>query len=44
MKYLQRSFSLPASNGKMTQTEYEIAVGIRNADGSLKDAQKCKKS
>ena len=34
MKYLQPTFSVPTSSGKLTDREYEIAVGIRNPDGT----------
>ena len=29
MKYQQPTFSAPVSNGKLTQEEYEVAVGLR---------------
>lgn len=35
MQYLKPSFSGPVSNGKISQTDYEIAVGIRHPDGIL---------
>lgn len=40
MKYLEKTFSVPVGAGKMTQTEYEIRVGLRNPDGSLKRPKK----
>jgi hypothetical protein len=42
MKYQQPTFTLPTVNisRKMTQTEYEIRVGLRNPDGSLKRPKK----
>ena len=36
MQYLKPSFSLPTSSGKISQTDWEIAFGLRNPDGSLK--------
>lgn len=42
MKYQQPTFTLPTTNRKMTQTEYEIAVGLRNADGSLVQPKKAR--
>jgi hypothetical protein len=35
VKYQQPTFTLPTVNKTMTQTDYEIAVGLRNPDGSL---------
>lgn len=35
MKYLQPSFTVATGNGKLTDEQYEIAVGIRNPDGSF---------
>lgn len=35
MQYVNKTFTLPTTNRRMTQTDYEIAVGIRNPDGSL---------
>lgn len=35
MQYVNKSFTLPTTNRKMTQTDYEIAVGLRHPDGSL---------
>lgn len=35
MKYQNPTFTLPTVNKSMTQTDYEIAVGLRNPDGSL---------
>ena len=35
MRYLEQTFTLPTSTGKLTQTDWEIAVGLRNPDGSL---------
>jgi hypothetical protein len=35
MQYLNKKFSLPACIKRMTQTDYEIAVGLRHPDGTL---------
>ena len=35
MRYIQPTFTLPTSTGKLTQTDWEIAVGLRNPDGTL---------
>jgi hypothetical protein len=35
MQYLNKKFSLPACIKRMTQTDYEIAVGLRHPDGRL---------
>lgn len=43
MRYLEQSFTVPVSTGKMTQTDYEIAVGLRNPDGSLVQPKRPKK-
>jgi hypothetical protein len=40
VKYQQPTFTLPTVNKRMTQTEYEIAVGLRNSDGSLRRPKK----
>lgn len=35
MKYLQPTFSLPATTKPMSRIDYEIAVGLRTPDGKL---------
>ena len=35
MLYQKPSFTLPSTTKKMTQREYEIAVGLRSPDGRL---------
>ncbi len=40
MQYVKPTFTLPVSNKKISQTDYEIAVGLRNPDGSLKRPKK----
>jgi len=40
MQYLNKTFTLPTTSRKMTQTDYEIAVGLRNPDGSLRRPKK----
>ena len=35
MRYTEKTFTLPVSSPKVTQTDWEIAVGLRNPDGSL---------
>ena len=35
MKYENKRFTLPVNTRKMTQTDYEIAVGLRTKDGKL---------
>jgi len=35
MQYLNKTFTLPTTSKRMTQTDYEIAVGLRNPDGTL---------
>lgn len=35
MRYQSKVFTLPTSSGKMTQTDYEIRVGLRHPDGRL---------
>ena len=39
MRYIQPTFTLPVSTGKLTQTDWEIAVGLRNPDGTLVGAK-----
>ena len=36
MRYLEQTFTFPVSTGRLTQTDYEIRVGLRNPDGSLR--------
>ena len=43
MKYQQPTFTLPTSSGKLTQTDWEIAVGLRNPDGTLVQPRRPKK-
>ena len=43
MKYQQPTFTLPTSTGKLTQTDWEIAVGLRNPDGTLVQPKKPKR-
>lgn len=40
MRYLDKTFTLPAAPPRISQTEYEIRVGIRNPDGSLRQPKK----
>lgn len=40
MQYVNKTFTLPTVNKKMTQTEYEIAVGLRTPDGKLVQPKK----
>lgn len=42
MLYQKQTFTLPTSTKRMTQEEYEIRVGLRNPDGSLKRPAKKK--
>ena len=35
MLYQKPSFTLPTTDKKISQTDYEIAVGLRNPDGTL---------
>jgi hypothetical protein len=35
MQYQNKKFTLPACSKRMTQTDYEIAVGLRKPDGTL---------
>jgi hypothetical protein len=35
MQYVNKTFTLPVNLKRMTQTEYEIRVGLRHPDGSL---------
>jgi len=43
MRYIQPTFTLPVSTGKLTQTDWEIAVGLRNPDGTLVQPRRPKK-
>jgi len=43
MRYIQPTFTLPVSTGKLTQTDWEIAVGLRNPDGTLRQPRRPKK-
>lgn len=36
MQYVNKTFTLPTTNRKMSQTDYEIAVGLRHPDGRLR--------
>lgn len=40
MLYQKQTFTLPTTSRKMTQTDYEIRVGLRNPDGSLRRPKK----
>jgi hypothetical protein len=40
LQYVNKTFTLPTTAKKMTQTDYEIAVGLRNPDGSLRRPKK----
>jgi hypothetical protein len=40
MLYEKPTWSCPTTNRPMSQTEYEIRVGLRNPDGSLKRPKK----
>ena len=40
MRYLEQTFTLPAGGSKLTQTEWEIRVGLRNPDGKLVQPKK----
>lgn len=40
MKYQQPTFTLPTTTRKMTQTDYEIAVGLRRPNGRWVRRQK----
>ena len=46
MKYENPTFTLPVSNRPITQTDYEIAVGLRcpKCQALLGRAHKCKES
>jgi hypothetical protein len=35
MHYQNKTFTLPACSKRMSQTDYEIAVGLRHPDGRL---------
>ena len=35
MQYLNKTFTMATTTKRMTQREYEIAVGLRNPDGTL---------
>jgi hypothetical protein len=35
MQYVNKTFTLPTTTKRMTQTDYEIAVGLRHPDGTL---------
>ena len=35
MQYERKKFTLPVNTKRMTQTDYEIAVGLRRPDGKL---------
>jgi hypothetical protein len=35
MQYVNKTFTLPTTSKRMTQTDYEIAVGLRHPDGTL---------
>jgi hypothetical protein len=35
VKYQEKTFTLPTTSKRMTQTDYEIAVGLRHPDGTL---------
>lgn len=37
MKYEQPTFTVPVANGKLTQEEYEVAVGLRCPDCGSED-------
>lgn len=43
MRYLEQTFTLPAGGTKLTQTEWEIRVGLRHPDGSLVQPKRPKK-
>jgi hypothetical protein len=43
MKYVEKSFTLPTTSKRMTQTEYEIAVGLRHPDGRLVQPKRSKR-
>jgi hypothetical protein len=35
MQYFNERFTLPVTTKRMSQTDYEIAVGLRHPDGTL---------
>lgn len=43
MRYLERTFTLPAAPARISQYEYEIRVGLRNPDGKLVQPKRPKK-
>jgi len=43
LKYQQPSFTLATTTKRMSQTDWEIAMGLRNLDGTLKRPKRPKK-
>jgi hypothetical protein len=42
MKYQQPTFTLPTTNRKMNQTDWEIAMGLRSPDGKVRKRRRRK--